>query len=62
MEDDGADRNGVDARLAARLPRCHLPDALAPGLVDVVDLLQLDPFRVRRGEGGSVRYAWFVGL
>lgn len=62
MEDNRADRDRADACLAARLARCDFPEALAPGMVLVGDLLKLDPFRVGGGEGGEVRYVWRVGF
>lgn len=69
MQEDVAHGDCVDAprrrgsRRRTRLARRDFPEARLAGLVDVVDLLQGDPFGGLRGEvrdGCDVRFLGFV--
>ena len=46
----------------ASLARGHLPEAGLAGLVDVVDLLESEPFGLGRGEFGDGGYGGFLGF
>ena len=60
MKEDVAHGHGVDTGLASSLPRGYLPGARGADLIDILDLLQSDPFRLASGEVSHLGDDWLL--